>query len=91
MKEYWTPNVQILDRGLLTIGDRVVFGHQVSLISHAIKPKSNNLLLYVEGITIGNDVFLSAGVGMGPGVKIGKDSYLPVGKRLFPRKKFNCH
>lgn len=87
---YWTPNVQILDRGLLTIGDRVVFGHQVSLIGHAIKPKRNNLLLYVEKITIGNDVFLSAEVGMGPGVKVGNDSYLPFGKRLFPREKFNC-
>lgn len=86
---YWTPSIQILDRGLLTIGDRVVFGHQVTLVSHAIKPKHNNLLLYVEGIAIGNDAFISAGVGMGPGVKISDYSYIPFGKRLFPREKFD--
>lgn len=85
---YWTPSVTILDRSLISIGDRVVFGHQVTLVSHAIKPKQNNLMLYVEKITIGNGVFVSAAVGIGPGVKIGDQSYVPFGKRLFPRENF---
>ncbi len=86
---YWTPSIHILDRGLLIIGDRVVFGHQVTLVSHSIKPKRNNLMLYVDDITIGNDVFISAGVGIGPGVKIGDRRYVPFAKKLFPGEKFD--
>ena len=41
---YWTPGLEIADRGLLSIGDGVVFGHRVGLYSHIIKPRRNNLI-----------------------------------------------
>ncbi|MGL5131432.1 MAG: acyl transferase, partial [Planktothrix sp.] len=44
---YWTPGLEIADRGLLEIGDRVVIGHRVGIYSHIIKPRKQNLMLYV--------------------------------------------
>ncbi|MBE9241241.1 acyl transferase [Synechocystis salina] len=86
-KVLWTPSIQILDRGMLHIGNQVIFGHQVTFVGHAIKPKQHNLLLYVDRITVGNNVFISAEVGLSPGVAIADGSYIPFGKKIFPRQK----
>jgi acetyltransferase-like isoleucine patch superfamily enzyme len=85
---YWTPSVHIIDRGLLKVGDRVIFGHQTSTSSHAIKPKGNRMRLFVQTIEIGNDVFISAGVAIGPGVKIPDHTYIPFGKIIYPGETF---
>ncbi|MEM9566873.1 MAG: acyl transferase [Cyanobacteria bacterium P01_E01_bin.34] len=79
---YWTPAIEIADRGLLNIGDRVVFGYRVGIYSHVVKPKQNNLLLYVKPIEIGSDSFVGAGSVLGPGTVLPKGSYLPVESRL---------
>ena len=55
---YWTPALEIADRGLLTIGDGVVFGHRVGMYSHIIKPRRDNLMLYLNPITIGDGSFI---------------------------------
>lgn len=81
---YWTPGLEIADRGLLEIGDRVVFGHRVGLYSHVIKPRKQDLMLYVKKIKIGNDVFLGAAVRIGPGVIIQDGVFVPVKTDLFP-------
>jgi hypothetical protein len=75
---YWTPNVEITDRSLLEIGDRVVFGHKCKLLGHAIKPKGDAVILYLRAIKIGRDVFIGAGSRIGPGAVISDGSYLPV-------------
>ncbi len=62
---YWTPSVSIIDRGLLEIGDGVIFGHLVSTASHVIKPKKDDLVLYVQNIKIGSNVFIGAGTRIG--------------------------
>lgn len=80
---YWTPTLELLDRGLLEIGDRVIFGHDVGLTSHTIKPKRNDLLLYVRKIKIGNDVFVGARVDLGPGATVADQSYVPLNSVLF--------
>lgn len=77
-KVYWTPNVEITDRSLLEIGDRVVFGHKCKLLGHAIKPKGDAVILYLRRIKIGSDVFIGAGSRIGPGAAINDGSYLPV-------------
>lgn len=82
---YWTPRLEIADRPLLTIGDRVIFGHRVGLYSHAIKPKGDDLLLYVQRIAIGDDVFIGADSRFAPGVVVGANSYLPVKSDLYPK------
>jgi hypothetical protein len=85
---YWTPQLEIADRGLLEIGDRVVFGHAVGMSSHVIKPKKNDLMLYVKKIRIGNDVFLGAKSGFSPGVTIENETFVPVFTQIHPNKIF---
>jgi hypothetical protein len=75
---YWTPRVEITDRNLLQIGDRVVFGHKVECYSHVIKPHNGHIILYVKKVLIGNDVFIGAGTRIGPGVKIPSGSTIPL-------------
>jgi hypothetical protein len=79
---YWTPKLEIADRGLLEIGDNVVFGHGVGVYGHIIKPKKQNLLLYVKKIKIGNNVFVGAGNNIAPGVDINDNSYIPISETL---------
>ncbi len=83
---YWTPGLEIADRGLLTIGDNVVFGHQVGLYSHIVKPRRDNLMLYLKPITIGDDSFIGAGSYIGPGATITAGSFLAAGSELYPNK-----
>lgn len=77
-KVYWTPNIEITDRSRLEIGDRVVFGHKCKLLGHAIKPKGDEVILYMRAIKIGNDVFIGAGSRIGTGAVISDGAYLPV-------------
>lgn len=87
---HWTPRVEISDRGLLDIGDDVVFGHLSACYAHLIKPRRDGLVLYVRRIRIGDRVFIGAGSRLGPGVRIADDTILPlltdvgVGGRVTP-------
>ena len=79
---YWTPAIEIADRGLLEIGDRVVFGYRVGLYGHVVKPKQGDLLLYVKTVKIGSDAFIGAGSVLGPGAALSEGSFLPAESRL---------
>ncbi|HEY9749754.1 MAG TPA: acyl transferase [Allocoleopsis sp.] len=83
---YWTPHLEIADRGLLEIGDRVVFGHQVGLYPHIIKPRKQDLMLYVKKIKIGDGVFLGAWNHIGPGVAVQAGTYIPVFTHVYPNQ-----
>ena len=84
---YWTTRLEIADRSLLEIGDRVVIGHGVGIYSHIIKPRKQNLMLYVKKVKIGSNVFVGAGSNLAPGVVIGDGSYLPAATKLYPNQK----
>ncbi|MEH2265360.1 acyl transferase [Nostoc sp.] len=84
---YWTTRLEIADRSLLEIGDRVVIGHGVGIYSHIIKPRKQNLMLYVKKVQIGNNVFVGAGSNLAPGVVVADGSYLPAATKLYPNQK----
>lgn len=84
---YWTPGLEIADRGFLEIGDRVVMGHKVGLSSHIIKPRKQNLMLYVKKVKIGNDVFVGASSLLGPGTVIEDGISLPITTSLYLNQK----
>ena len=86
---YWTPKLEIADRGLIEVGDWVIFGYNSQLYSHVIKPKNDNLMLYLKKIKIGNNVFIGAGCRLGPGVKIKDETFIPVTTDLYPNKNAN--
>lgn len=75
---YWTPNIEVDDRSLIEIGDYVVMGHKVHMISHVILPFGDKLSLYVKKVSIGSGSFIGAGSRIGPGVKIEAGTKLPV-------------
>ncbi|MFN6463508.1 MAG: acyltransferase [Nostoc sp. DedVER02] len=84
---YWTTRLEIADRSLLEIGDRVVVGHGVGIYSHIIKPRKQNLMLYVKKVQIGSNVFVGAGSNLAPGVVVADGSYLPAATKLYPNQK----
>ncbi|MEH1791495.1 acyl transferase [Nostoc sp.] len=84
---YWTTRLEIADRSLLEIGDRVVVGHGVGIYCHIIKPRKQNLMLYVKKVKIGCDVFVGAGSNLAPGVVVADGSYLPAATKLYPNQK----
>jgi hypothetical protein len=83
---YWTPGLEIADRGLLEIGDRAVIGHRVGIYAHIIKPRRQKLMLYVKRVKIGNDTFVGAGSHLSPGVIIHDGTYLAAGTNLYPNQ-----
>jgi hypothetical protein len=87
---YWTPVVQVLDRGMVEIGDGAILGHGVVIFSHVIKPakKDGELLLFVKKVRIGAGVLLGAGVYMGPGVVVADGSMVPATTHLFPNARW---
>jgi len=84
---YWTPGLEIADRGLLEIGDRVVIGHRVGIYSHVIKPRKQDLMLYVKKVKIGKNVFVGAGSHLAPGVVIEDGVFIAVNTNLYPNQK----
>ncbi|WP_392407591.1 acyltransferase [Chlorogloeopsis fritschii] len=83
---YWTPHLEIANRSLLEIGDNVVFGHRIGIYSHVIKPKKQDLMLYVKKVKIGSNVFLGAGSYIGPGVQIVDENFVAAGSYLYPNQ-----
>ncbi len=81
---YWTAHIEISDRTLLEIGDNVVFGHACGLYSHVIKPKKNDLMLYLKRVKVGNNVFIGAGSHLAAGVNVVDGTFLIANTNLYP-------
>ena len=75
---YWTPNVEIDDRSMVEIGDNVLFGHKVELVSHVVGGKKGIFSLYSKNIVIGDGAFVGAGSRLAPGAELEKGCFLPV-------------
>lgn len=84
---YWTPRVEIADRSLLEVGDRVVVGHKVEIYAHVVRPTRGGLVLHVRRIVIGRDVFVGAGTRIGPGVRIADGVHVPLLSDLYPHSR----
>lgn len=83
---YWGSIGEIADRGLLKVGDRALIGHRVGLYAHIIKPKRQNLLLYVKPIAIGEGAFIGSGSCIGAGVVVKPNGYLEAGSEVHPNQ-----
>lgn len=81
---YWTPELEIADRSLIEIGDNVIFGHKCGIFSHVVKPKNQDLMLYVKKVKIGNNIFIAAACYIAPGVEIKDDIFVPINSYLYP-------
>lgn len=65
---YWSPRVEILDRNLIEIGDRVVVGYGAKMTSHLL----NQEKIFIAPIFIDADAVIGGEVRIAPGCTIKK-------------------
>ena len=82
---FWTPRVEVIDRGLIEVGDYVVFGHITALCSHIVAEIEGKPSLVIKKIRIGDKAFIGADSQLGPGAEVPSRTILKVKTRLFWR------
>ena len=88
---YWGSIGEISDRGSLKVCDRALIGHRVGFYAHIIKPKRQNLLLYVKQIKIGEGAFIGSGSYIGAGVTVTAEGYLEAGSEIHPNQSITTN
>lgn len=79
---YANFNLTIVDDGHVFIGDKVMIGPNVSIITaaHPVEPELRaKALQYNRDVHIGENVWIGSGVQILPGVTIGKNSVIGAG------------
>ena len=82
---FWTPRVEIIDRGLIVVGDSCVFGHLTILCSHMVVEIEGRPCLVIKTIKIGERSFIGADTQIGPGVVVPSKTRLKLKTRLYWR------
>lgn len=75
-------NLTILDEAIVTIGDNVFIGPNVSIYTacHPIDPNERNKgIEWAEPVTIGNNVWIGGSATILPGVKVGDNAVVGAG------------
>ena len=82
---YWSPGVAVLDRSLVSVGNRVVFGAGVRLNAHVIVPgKKGEAQLWLAPITLGDDALIGGYCLITAGCTIPAGTSAPAGKYFRP-------
>ena len=79
---YANSNLTLVDDGHIYVGDRVMFGPNVTVATanHPLEPDLRRQgLQYNRDVTIGENTWLGAGVIVVPGVTIGKNTVIGAG------------
>lgn len=75
----WAVNVSILDRGMMEIGNRVVFSRQVELAAHVRrKTEGGASRVLVRHVRIGSYAFLGANVHVSAGAVVPANAQVPA-------------
>ncbi len=82
---YWTPRVEILDRGLIVVGDKVLFGHLTAMSSHMVAEIEGRPMLVIKRIHIGSKALIGADTQFGPGAVIAERTKVKPKTRLYWR------
>lgn len=82
----WTPGCEIVDRGYMNIGHRVLIGNNSYLSAHIIKKINRQFLLYVKPVTIHCDSMISYANVIGPGATIAKGVQLQAASHIYPNQ-----
>lgn len=74
----WPVRMDVLDRDLMEIGNRVVFAHEVELAAHVRrKVDGEGLRVLVRRPLIGSYAFIGTGVRIGPGAVVPHNVSVP--------------
>lgn len=82
---YWTPRIEIVDRGLMEVGDGAIFGHISAMSCHMVAEIEGKPCLVIKKIIIGEKAFIGADSQLGPGVVIAPRTKLKPKSRLYWR------
>lgn len=75
----WPVRIDVLDRNLMDIGNRVVFSREVELAAHVRqKMDGGGSRVLVRTVRIGGYAFLGAGVRVGPGASVPHNANVPA-------------
>lgn len=75
----WPVRMDVLDRDLMEIGNRVVFAHEVELSAHVRrKTEDEGLRVLVRPPRIGSYAFVGAGARIGPGAVVPHNVSVPA-------------
>ena len=85
---YWAPIVEVIDRSLLEVGDRVFIGYRVSICSHTVIPKSGRQILHIAPVRVGDDAFIGGACGLGLGSIIEAGELLPINTRVYLNRRY---
>lgn len=80
----WTAECRLVDRPLITIGDRTLIGNMSYLAAHAIKKKDGKYLLYCKPVHVGNDVVIAYRATLSPGCHVHDRALIEAGASLYP-------
>ena len=82
---YYTPHLELADRGLLEIGHGCVFGYNVKIAGHYISPsKEKGLKLYVRKVVIEDGGFVGAASRLAPGVRVKAGALVKATVDVYP-------
>ncbi len=82
---YYTPHLELADRGLLEIGHGCVFGYNVKISGHYISPsKEKGLKLYVRKVVIEDGGFVGAASRLAPGVRVKSGALVKAAVDVYP-------
>lgn len=83
---YFAPGFEIADRGLLEIGNHVIFGYGVKMSSHYITPSRQygGMKLYIRGLVFGERCFVGASSRFGPGVTVQAGAFVRADTDHYP-------
>ncbi|MGE0186639.1 MAG: hypothetical protein AB7Q23_12685 [Hyphomonadaceae bacterium] len=75
----WPVRMDVLDRGLVEIGNRVVFDREVELAAHVRqKTEGGGARVLVRGVRVGSHAFIGAGARIGPGASVPSNANVPA-------------
>ncbi|MEZ5995481.1 MAG: hypothetical protein R3C25_06975 [Hyphomonadaceae bacterium] len=75
----WPVRMDVLDRSLMDIGNRVVFSREVELAAHVRKKTEGaGSRALVRQVRIGSYAFIGAGVRVGPGANVPANANVPA-------------
>ncbi len=86
---YWSPGVVILDRPLVRIGKRVIFGVGVRLNPHVLAPNGpRRMALYLSPIAIGDDALVGGYSLLLPGCEVADGEVTPPFRTMHAFSRF---
>jgi hypothetical protein len=86
---YWSPGVVILDRPLVRIGNRVIFGVGARLTPHVLAPNgSRGMALYLSPITIGDGALIGGHSVLLPGCEVAEGEVTPPFRTIHAFSRF---